>query len=150
MKILFVCTANICRSALAASVLRKMLLQKGLTDILVDSAGVRDLSDQPYDSQMASIARRAGYDMDGYAKYIASSSMLEDADLIICMEHYHLVEVQKQLPYAKWNRIRLFNEICFNEHTNMPDPSGDTEYMYHYVFDKIIEGCDNIVMTLSK
>ena len=149
MKILFVCTANICRSALAESVLRKKLSQKGLTDIFVDSAGVHDYAGEPYNSQIASLACRAGYSMDGYAKYL-SSTMLENADIIICMEHFHMVEVQKRLPYAKWNRIHLFNEICFNERTDLPDPSGDTNYMHHYVFNKILEGCNNIVSKLSK
>ena len=37
MKILFVCTANICRSALAEAILKKMLKEKGLTDIEVAS-----------------------------------------------------------------------------------------------------------------
>jgi len=149
MKILFVCTANICRSALAESVLRKKLRQKGLTDIFVDSAGVHDYAAEPYDSQMVSLACRAGYNMDGCAQYL-SSMMLENADIIICMEHFHMVEVQKRLPYAKWNRIHLFNEICFNERTDLPDPSGDTNYMYYYVFDKIIEGSNIIVSKLSK
>lgn len=144
MKILFVCTANICRSALAESILKKKLRQKGLTDILVDSAGVHDYAGEPYDSRMVSLARRAGYDMQGYAKHL-SSKMLENADIIICMEHFHMVEVQKRLPYAKWNRIHLFNEICFNERTDLPDPSGDTDYTCHYVFNKIIEGCNIIV-----
>ena len=147
MKILFVCTANICRSALAESVLRKKLRQKGLTDIFVDSAGVHDYAGEPYDSQMASLARRAGYDMEGYAKHV-TPSMLENADIIICMEHFHMVEVQKRLPYAKWNRIHLFNEICFNERTDLPDPSGDTNYMHQYVFDMIIKGCNTIVSHL--
>ncbi len=149
MKILFVCTANICRSALAESVLRKKLRQKGLTDILVDSAGVHDYAGEPYNSQMVALACRAGYSMDGYAKHL-DSTMLESADVIICMEHFHMVEVQKRLPYAKWNRIHLFNEICFNERTDLPDPSGDTNYMYHYVFDKILEGSNIIVSKLSQ
>ena len=32
MKILFVCSANICRSALAEVILRKKLQEKGVTD----------------------------------------------------------------------------------------------------------------------
>ncbi len=149
MKILFVCTANICRSALAESVLRKKLRQKGLTDIFVDSAGVHDYAGEPYNSQMTALAHRAGYSMDGYAKHL-DSMMLESADVIICMEYFHMVEVQKRLPYAKWNRIHLFNEICFNERTDLPDPSGDTNYMYHYVFNKILEGSNIIVSKLSQ
>ena len=149
MKILFVCTVNICRSALAEVILKKKLQEKGLTDIQVESAGVHNYAGEPYDSQMASFARRAGYNMEGYAKH-ATPSLLENADIIICMAHFHLVEVQKRLPYAKWNRIHLFNEICYNERTDLPDPSGDTDYMYHCVYDKIIEGSNIIVSKLSQ
>jgi len=42
MKILFICTANICRSALAEFILRKKLQESGLTSIKVESAGIRN------------------------------------------------------------------------------------------------------------
>lgn len=149
MKILFVCTANICRSALAESILRKKLRQEGLTDIFVDSAGVRDYAGEPYDSKMALLASNAEYDMDGYAKPL-SSKVLENADMIICMEHFHKVEVQKRLPYAKWNHIHLFNEICFGKPTDLIDPSGNTEYIYGITFQHIEKGCGTLARKLYK
>ena len=39
MHILFICTGNACRSALAESVLRKQLRDAGVDDIAVASAG---------------------------------------------------------------------------------------------------------------
>lgn len=63
MKILFVCTANIFRSALAEVILRKKLQEKGLTDIEVDSAGVHNYAGEPRDYMMCSYARKAGYEM---------------------------------------------------------------------------------------
>ena len=148
MKILFVCTANICRSALAEAILKKMLKEKGLTDIEVTSAGVKNYDDEPLEETMVAIAREAGYDMDGFAHYIDDS--LLDADLIICMEHYHLVEMQKRLPYARWGCIHLFNKICFDERTNLIDPSGDTDYIYHYTFEKVRKGCELLSQTIEK
>ena len=52
MKILFVCNANICRSALAEVVLKKKLQEKGLTDIEVESAGVHNYAGAPRDYMM--------------------------------------------------------------------------------------------------
>ena len=149
MKILFVCSANICRSALAEVILRKKLKEKGLADIVVDSAGVHNFAGEPRDYMMCSYARKAGYEMGGESKYI-SQEQADSADLIVCMEHFHVVEMQKRLPYVRWGRIKLFNEICFDEQTNLIDPSGDTGYIYHYVFEKIQEGCGTLAWKLSK
>ena len=148
MKILFVCTANICRSALAEVVLKKMVSEKGLSDIVVESAGVRNYEGRSRDEVMADLAFEAGYVMGGYARY-ASPQVLESADLIICMQNYHVVELQKRLPYDRWNRIRRFNEICFGKQTDLIDPTGDTNHVYQYVFERILKGCEALVSKLA-
>lgn len=149
MKILFVCSANICRSALAEVILRKKLQQKGLTEVEVESAGVHNYEGEPRDYMMASYAHRAGYEMKGESRYI-TYEMAESADLVICIEHFHVVEMQKILPYACWGRIHLFNEICFDERTNLIDPTGDTGYIYSVTFQRIEEGCGTLAWKLSK
>lgn len=150
MKILFVCSANICRSALAEVILKKKLKEGGIEGVEVNSAGVHNYAGEPRDPKMVSLARQAGYDMGGVAQYV-TRQMVDAADLIICMEYHHVVELQKwYVPYARWSHIHRFNEICFNERTNLPDPSGDTDCMYLYVFEQILEGCNLIVLKLSK
>ena len=104
MKILFVCTANICRSALAEVVLKKKLQQKGLTEIKVESAGVHNYEGTPRDYTMAAYAHKAGYELVGTAHYV-TQPMVDSADLIICMEHAHVVLIQRQLAYERWSRI---------------------------------------------
>lgn len=144
MKILFVCSANICRSALAEIILRKKLQEKGLEDIDVESAGIHNYEGEPRDYIMASYARKAGYELRGNAKYL-TQSMTDSADLIICMEYFQIVELQRRyVPFERWNCIHRFNEICFDEQSDLIDPSGDTGYIYHYVFEKIQEGCCKI------
>ena len=149
MRILFICTANICRSALAEVVLRNKLKGKGLTDIEVESAGVHNYDGAPRDYMMSSYAHKAGYELGGTAHYV-TKAMTESADLIICMEHCHVVEIQKRLPYVRWSRIYLFNEICFGEQTGLIDPTGNTGYMYHYALEKIQEGCAILAWKLEK
>lgn len=144
MKILIVCTANICRSALCEAILKQMLKEKGITGVEVLSAGVRNLEGEPRDSTMASYALESGYELSGEARFVLQE-MMGAADWIICMEHYHVVEIQKRLAYANWNRIHLFNEICFGEKTDVPDPSGDTGYMYISVLKHIEAGCERLI-----
>lgn len=150
MKILFVCSANICRSALAEVIFKKNLMDSGIDGVEVNSVGIYNYAGEPRDPRMVSLAHQAGYDMDGVAQFV-TRQILDAADLIICMEYHHVVELQKwYVPYAKWSCIHRFNEICFNERTDLPDPSGDTDYMYQYVFDKVLEGCNLIVSKLLK
>lgn len=150
MKILFVCSANICRSALAEVILRKILQEKGLSDIEVESAGIHNYEGEPRDYIMASYARKAGYELGGNAKCL-TQSMIDSADLIICMEHFQMVELQRRyVPFERWYCIHRFNEICFDEQSDLIDPSGDTGYIYHFVFEKIREGCDAFAWKLSK
>lgn len=144
MKILIVCTANICRSALCEVILKQMLKERDITGVEVESAGVRDLEGEPRDSTMASYAIESGYELAGEARFVMQE-MMDAADWIICMEHYHVVEIQKRLAYANWKRIHRFNEICFGEETDVPDPSGDTDYMYVSVLKHIEAGCERLV-----
>ena len=149
MKVLFVCSANICRSALCEAILKQKLKDTRVTGVEVESAGVHNYAGEPRDYTMVAYARKEGYELGGYAQCV-TSPMLEAADWIICMEHFHLVEVQKHLTYAKWNRIHLFNEICFGEKTNLPDPTGDTGYMYAHTLHHIEEGCGILAQKIAK
>lgn len=150
MKILFICTANICRSALAEVILRKKLQEHGLTTTEVASAGVRNLEGEPRDATMSALAQKAGYEMGGLAKYV-TLDMAELADLIICMEHVQKYELYHRFkPYVHWERIHLFNEICFGEESDLADPSGDTEEMYKHALKRIEQGCEKLVRKLPR
>ena len=140
MKVLFICSANICRSALAEVVLRAELEKLGVKGVEVDSAGVYDFSGRGRDPQMVSIAQESGYALGGISKTMNRSD-LNQADLIICMDRSHYIMIQRELDYDKWERLHLFREICFGEKTDLPDPTFDTEDKYRLVFQQIVEGC---------
>lgn len=144
MKILFVCSANICRSALCEVVLKQKLRERGINGVEVESAGVRNLEGEPRDSTMASYAFELGYELTGEASFV-SQEVIDAADWIVCMEHYQVVEIQKRLAYVNWKHIHRFNEICFDEKTDVPDPSGNADYMYISVLKHLEAGCERLV-----
>lgn len=62
-----------------------------------------------------------------------------------------MVELQRRyVPFERWNCIHRFNEICFDEQSDLIDPSGDTGLIYHYVFEKPHEGCGTFVRKLLR
>jgi len=86
LRILLVCVANVCRSPLAERVL-VMRLQQLLGDaagaIDVSSAGVLALVGSPMDDLAADQLRRLGGDPRGSAATQWTSTMSEDADLVL-------------------------------------------------------------------
>lgn len=143
MHILFICTGNVSRSPVAACILRTMAEKAGRNDITVASAGVHDLHSQLYDPQMIATAAKYGYRMEGHSQHM-TSEILQQADLIFAMEHYHCVQVQKELPYAQRYKIKQITQYCYGEAFNIEDPLySDAEY--DFAFHQI-ESCCKIIL----
>lgn len=144
MNILFICTGNVSRSAVAECILRTMAEREGRSDITVVSAGVHDLFGQTYDPQMIATAAKYGYHMVGHSRHM-TKDMLMEADHIFAMEHYHCVQVQKELPYAQRYKIHQITQYCYGDPFNIEDPLyNDTEY--DFAFHQI-EDCCKIILS---
>ena len=148
MNLTFVCTGNANRSALAEAILKKLLSQTNLTDVVVSSCGIRVTEGQKRDEIMCEIASEKGYEMGGYAIQM-NEEILNSADIIIAMTAYHRNEITRLLTYSHWNRIFLFNDYCFGDISDVIDPYFQTEYIYRLCFDRIETGCIEIVKKLK-
>lgn len=60
------------------------------------------------------IKKAEGYQREGHSRYMTSEMLLQ-TDLIFVMEHYHYVQVQKDLPYAQWYKLKQMNDYCYGE-----------------------------------
>ncbi len=144
MRIQFVCTGNACRSALAEVILRKMLNDNSVSGVEVGSCGTHFYSDLDRDEIMCGIAAEHGYDMGGKAVQM-TEELLDSADIIIVMTEHQHNEVTRLLRYDNWDRIVRFNDYCFNDPSDLPDPHFQSEYVYRKCFDTIERGCREIV-----
>lgn len=148
MKIVFVCTGNASRSAAAEVILKKMIADNGMAGIEVFSCGTKVPEGLAREDVMCRIAAEHGYAMGGMA-LPASEEILNDADVVIVMTQHHRDQITRILKYDNWNRIALFNDYCFGEKTDLPDPHYQTEHVYRTCFDTIERGCQEIINKLK-
>lgn len=87
IRLLFVCTANICRSAYA-EVLARHLLGDDPT-VAVGSAGTHGWRDHPMDEEMAATLVARDIDPAGYRSRRLTMRMVEEADLVLTAEVAH-------------------------------------------------------------
>ena len=128
--------------------MRKMLADGGISGVEVASCGTKYYGDLEREEVMCRIAAEHGYEMGGKAVTM-TEELLNSADIIIVMTEYQHDEVTRLLTYSHWDRIVRFNEYCFGEPTDLPDPHYQTEHVYRTCFDTIERGCREIVRKLG-
>ena len=148
-QVTFVCTGNVCRSAAAEAILRKMVNDRRIPDVKVNSVGTFNLCGEQRDGTMARIAANYGYEMTGTSTF-RTAEVFQEADLILVMTYTHKLEVQNVLPYALWGRIRLFMEYCFDKDIPVEDPSHMPEGVYLRTFQLLEQGCRIIADRLQE
>jgi len=90
--VLYVCTGNICRSAVAERLLRLRLRERLGTEgdlFEVQSAGVQGLSGEPMDDDSAAALRELGGDAEGFLARKVDADQIRRADLILTANRKH-------------------------------------------------------------
>ncbi len=145
MLILFICTGNVSRSAVAECILRTMAARSSRGDIEVASAGTHDMDSEAFDTMMVAAAAKHGYQLSGHSKRM-TADLLQRADLILTMDFYQYVQVQRELPYAQWNKLYMINRYCYGTDAPIDDPYNEAEY--DAAVDKIEDCCQIILSKL--
>jgi low molecular weight protein-tyrosine phosphatase len=93
MKVLFICTANVCRSPLAEGYLKHLLRAHPIKKLEVASAGVLAVNGYPVFECAVEVARQTGFDLSSHKARLLTSEMAQEADSILCMETLHVSKV---------------------------------------------------------
>jgi protein-tyrosine-phosphatase len=99
VNVLAVCTANICRSAAIEGAIRAYATARSV-DVEAFSAGTRAHDGQPADGDTAAAARKRGLDLTSHVSQRLTPKLIDTADLIVCAELEHLVQVIGMRPEA--------------------------------------------------
>lgn len=125
VRVLFVCTGNICRSPTAEGVARRAFAAAGLSaQVEFDSAGTHDYHvGEPPDSRTRQAAERRGYDLSSLRARRLESVDFERFDLLLAMDRGHLQEMQRMCPPHLKQRVGLFMKYAPQASADeVPDP----------------------------
>ena len=139
MKIVFVCTANICRSPMAEGMFRKMIEENGLEEsVFCLSFGLAAKEGKRPPENAVAVCREIGVDISGQRSRNLGWQDLQNTDLFAVMTKGHLQAlVSDGVPETK---IRVLG---------VPDPYGGTLEIYRQCRDAIQASLTALVSELN-
>jgi len=148
VKVLFVCTGNICRSPTAEGVFRARVDARNLSDdIETDSAGTHayHVGDPPDARSIAAAARR-GIDLAPLRARVVAAEDFERFDLILAMDRGHFDLLRRRCPPDRLDRVRLFLSFApeLGVH-DVPDPYYGGAEGFERVLDLIEAGAEGLL-----
>ncbi len=145
--IVFVCTANSCRSPMAEGILKSLIKQKGLKNVSVSSCGTIQNSGFPATPNAILAISELGYSIRNHRSKSITKKILKDADLFLCMENLHKRHILKLEPNLQ-DRTFLLTEFA-GKHGEILDPIGQNIDTYRKVAGDIQRYVKRIVKDIA-
>ncbi|GAB4278480.1 MAG: low molecular weight protein arginine phosphatase [Opitutales bacterium] len=150
--ITFVCTANTCRSPMAAALFKHALLaqKEPLCSIEVESAGVSALTGEPVSNNAARALEEVGLDISDHRSYQLTYQLLRRSFAVFCMTESHRVLIEMSFDNPP-KHLYLMRELIPNtQELTIPDPFGLNINAYRACRDSMVEAIPPIINFLKK
>ena len=143
IRILFVCTGNICRSPTAEGVFRHLVEKEGLSDrFQIGSAGTDSYhAGQGPDKRAVKIAKKHGVQIGDQKARALKPEDYNTYDYIFAMDGGHFHELKERAP--KGHRAQILMFLAASTHLDkqeVPDPWYGNEKDFEDVFALVFAG----------
>lgn len=140
-RILVVCVGNICRSPLA-----ERILNMGLPDLTLSSAGIGALVGKPADETTLSVAAKHGVSLEGHSARQLTQKIAEQNDLILVLEPGHKREIVAQYPHLS-GKVMLLDQWVGAK--GIADPYQRSREFHEHVFALVDQASKSWIDKLS-
>ena len=151
MKIMFICTGNICRSAMADGMMKKLVKENNI-DVEICSCGVYAETGDYATYNAVEAAKEYGVDISSHRATNIRDSKIKEMDLILCATISHKQSVLYLYPELK-GKVFTMKEYAkiYKEGQDMDikDPWGYDEFVYRKCASEINECLEKTIEILK-
>ncbi|MFT4311946.1 MAG: low molecular weight protein-tyrosine-phosphatase [Candidatus Woesearchaeota archaeon] len=148
MRILFVCTGNICRSPCAKVIMEHICKDDSLFEIDSCATTSYHVGEQA-DSRMRALVKKHGLDLDEHRVKAFDLSFFEKFDLLVCMDESHYYTLAMKASKKQMEQIVYLRQYDTNpDSLNVGDPYYDNSF--EQVYEIIERCCYNLYAVLKK
>ena len=150
--IITVCTANICRSPMAAALLQHALAAQSepLRSLKIVSAGVAARTGEPASENSVTALKKVGIDLTGHRSRPLTQEMLDEAFAVLCMTESHRAMIQVQAEPVPKNLFLFRQFMPPGAEQEIGDPYGGPLQVYEAARDEMVEAIPSLVEHLRK
>ena len=146
-KIVVVCTANICRSPMAAALLQHALAAEPepWCSLSVISAGVAARSGEAVSENSVRALKKVGLDIAQHRSQPVTQRILDEATAVLCMTDSHRAMIQVQADPVPRNLLLFRQFLPDARGREIGDPYGGPFSLYEAVRDEMVEAIPSLV-----
>jgi protein-tyrosine-phosphatase len=148
MKIMFICTGNICRSAMAHWLMKKKLQEKNINNIEIYSSGIYAENGDTSTEEAIEVMEEYGVNLKQHKATNTAKSNIKEMDLILCMTASHKHALMQIYPNLS-NKIYTLKEYVGINEIDIKDPWGYGIVTYRYCASEIDMCLDKLINKLQ-
>jgi protein-tyrosine-phosphatase len=150
-KVLFVCTANVCRSPMAEHLFARAIEQSEISQNIVStSAGLSAMDGDKASQNSIDACEELGVDITDHRSSGLNRTTLQEASVVFCMTESHRALINMYFELPQGYPIYLMRELIEGESKELPDPYGQDIDVYRQCRDRMLESIPSLINWVEK